>query len=143
MGNARKGTRARVQSGSKGFCELKEKEEKFEKRLRKIGGEKPLTKTVSSSSFSRSLCIRETLIAADRSPCRSSSILLVPSKKSWVGLELIALIYSLYKMEVCKVLASLFLDSPNAVHEITIVSNRCPPPPPSHLLCIYILTAIA
>ena len=39
MGNARKGTRARVQSGSMGFCELKEKEEKFEKRLRKIGGE--------------------------------------------------------------------------------------------------------
>lgn len=39
MGNARKGTGARVQSGSKGFCELKEKEEKFEKSLRKIGGE--------------------------------------------------------------------------------------------------------
>ncbi|CAJ1976249.1 unnamed protein product [Sphenostylis stenocarpa] len=38
-GNGGRGSWTRVKSGSKGFCELKENEEKFEKRLMKIGGE--------------------------------------------------------------------------------------------------------
>jgi len=39
VGSGGRGSGARVESGSKGFCELKKKEEKFEKRLMKIGGE--------------------------------------------------------------------------------------------------------